>query len=120
MGSAAVHEEARVDLRDPVDDGLDPADELGTEHQGVGLGQLEAVLDLLRGVAVVHGHRDRPGLEDAEVDGQPLEAVHEQDGDLVALAEPSLEQQVGEAVGRLVELPPGHLPPGMTRWDWSP
>ena len=94
------------------DDGLHPADELGTEDQGVGLGQLEAVLDLVGRVAVVHGNGDGARLEDAEVDGQPLDAVHQQDGDLVALADAAREEQVGEPVGRLVELPPGDLPAG--------
>ena len=110
--AGAVDEEARPHPRDPVDDGLDTSDELGTEDQGVGLGELEAVLDLVGGVAVVHGDSDGPRLEDAEVDGQPLDAVHQQDGDLVALADAAREEQVGEPVGRLVELPPGDLPPG--------
>ena len=70
----------------------------------------EAVLDLVGGVAVVHGNGHRAGLENPEVDGQPFQAVHEQDGDLGALADASGKKEVGEAVGRSVELPPGHLP----------
>ena len=107
-----AHEEARVELGHPVYHRLDPAYELGSEDQRSRLGEFEAVLDLVGGVAVVHGHRHRAGLEDAEVDGQPLKAVHEQDGHLVAPADAPAEEQIGEAIGSLVELPPGDLPAG--------
>ncbi len=95
-----------------VHDRLHPAHELRSEDQGPRVGQLEAVLDLLRRVAEVQRDGDGPGLEDAEVDGQPLQAVHQEDGHLVALADAAAEQQVGEPVGGLVELAPRHLPAG--------
>ena len=66
-------------------------------------------MDLGAGVAEVERHGNGARLEDTEVDGQPLEAVVEQDGDLVALADAAREQQVGEAIGLLVEHAPGDL-----------
>ena len=88
---------------------LDAADELGPEDEDVDVGLVHAVLDLVRGVAEVERHHGGAGLEGAEVDGQPLDAVVEQDGDLVVLADPAREQQVGKAVGLLVKDGPGHL-----------
>ena len=92
--AVGAHEEARIEAGHPVDDGLHPAHELRPEDQRPRLRELEAVLDLLRGVAIVQRHRDRAGLEDAEVDREPLQAVHEQDRYLVALADAPAQQQV--------------------------
>ena len=64
-----AHEEARVELGHLVDDRFHPAHELRPEHQRAGLGQLEAVFDLLARIAVVHGNGHGAGFEDAEVDG---------------------------------------------------
>ena len=41
---------------------LHPADELRAEEEHIHVGQLDAVLDLLGGVAEVQGHGDGPGL----------------------------------------------------------
>ena len=109
VGAHAAHEEEQAVARDGTETILHAAHELGPEDQGVCLGLGEAVLDLGAGVAEVERHRHGAGLEDAEVDGQPFEAVVEQDGDLVALADAAREQQVGEAVGLLVEDAPGDL-----------
>ncbi len=108
-GTFGAHIEEVLDARQPVVDLLDSADELGTEYEKVGIGFFNAVFDLLSGVAEVERNRDRACLEDAEIDRQPLEAVHQQDGDLVALADASCEQQVGEAVRLDVKLTPGEL-----------
>ena len=72
---------------------------------------VHAVLDLGRGVPEVERHDRGAAFEDAEIDGQPLETVHEQDGDLVALLDATRDQQVGKAVALLVEDAPGNLAP---------
>ncbi len=112
-GAVGSYEEAGVESGHPIDDGLHSAHELGPKDQRTGLGELETVLDLLRGVAIVHRYRHRPGLEDAEVDREPLQAVHEEDRHLVASADAPAQEQVGEAVGALFKEPPGDLAPGV-------
>ena len=107
--SLLAHEEEIGDTRQLGEDGVHPLGELRTEDQHTGVGQIQAVLDLVGGVAVVHGNHDGAGLEDAEVDGEPLQAVHEEDGYLIALFDAAGEEEVGEAVGADVEIPPGHL-----------
>ena len=96
-------------MADVIDDFLDATGELRAEHEDVDIGLLDAVGDFLGGVAEVERYGRRAALEDAEVNGQPLEAVHEQDRDLVALLHATREQQVGEAIGLLVEDAPGYL-----------
>ena len=91
-------------------DVLDPAHELRAEHDIVRVRLVDAVFDLLGGIAVVQRHHDGAGLQHAEVDGQPLDAVHHQHGGLVAFFDAAAQQQVRDAVGVLVELAPGHLP----------
>ncbi|OPZ77997.1 MAG: hypothetical protein BWY79_00948 [Actinobacteria bacterium ADurb.Bin444] len=90
------HVDAHVDEQlhpgDLSEDAGYAVDELGTEHDGVGVGQVQAVGDLLGGVAVVHGHRQGASLEDTEIYRQPLETVGEQYGHLLALAEPPSEE----------------------------
>ena len=112
VGGALVllaHEEEIGDARQLGKDGIHTLHELGAEDQHPRVGQIEAVLDLVGGVAVVHGHHDGTCLQHAEVDGKPLQAVHEQDSHLVPPLDTAGEQEVGEAVGADVEIPPGHL-----------
>ena len=104
-----THEEEIGDARQLWKHRVHALGELGTEHQHPRIGQIQTVLDLVGGVAVVHGHHDSPRLQHAEVDGEPLQAVHEQDGHLVTPLDPAGEQEVGETVGADVEIPPGHL-----------
>ena len=101
--------EPRPDLRDAVDDLLDASGELGAEHQRARVRKLEAVLYLVRRVAEVERHGHAARLQDAEVDRQPLEAVHEEDGDLVAALVSAREEEVREPVGLLVEVAPSHV-----------
>ena len=83
--------------------------ELRAEHEHVDIGLIHAVGDLVGGIAEVQRNHHGAALQHAEVDGQPLQAVHEQDGHLVARAHPARYEQVGEAVGLLVEDPPADL-----------
>ena len=110
-GAVLADVEAQADLRDAVRDVLHAAGEFGAEHQRRGVGEVEAVADFLGGVAVVEGDGHRAGAQHAEVDGQPLQAVHQQDRHLVAALDPAGQQEVREAVRLLVELRPGDLAP---------
>ncbi len=96
-------------VRDVIDDLLDTADELRSEDQHGAVRLLEAVLDLVRVVPVVEGHRDGAGLEDTEIHGQPFDGVHQEDGHLLPFPDAPGEEEVGEHVGALVEGLPGHL-----------
>ncbi len=106
QGSVIQEETPAADI---VRDLFDTADEFGTEDQDIGLSQLHAVLDLIRAVAEVQGHRDGAGLEDAEIDRQPVQAVHKKDRHLVALDDAAGNEHVGDAVGLFVEDRPGDL-----------
>ena len=103
--AAVADEEAQLDARYLVADVFDAADELGAED----VGELEAVFNLFRGVAEVERHGERARLEYSEVERQPFEAVHHEDGDLVALLDSAREQQVRAAVGLFVEDAPRYL-----------
>ena len=107
--AVAADVEEGLHLRELVGDLLDAPDELGAEDEEGGVREVDAVPDLVGGVAEVERDRERARAEDAEVDREPLEAVHEEDRDLVALLHAAREQEVGEAVGLLLELRPGDL-----------
>ena len=91
-------------------DGLQPVDELRAEHQGLHIGQIQTVANLVGGIAEVHGDGQTARLQDAEIHRQPLQAVHQQDAHFGAPLQSPAEQQVGKAVGLLVKLAPGDLP----------
>lgn len=108
-GAVVTHVEEQAALLDLGHDLFDAAGELGAKDQDVGVGLLDAVADLIGGVAEVERHHRGAALEHAKVDGEPLDAVVEQDCDLVVLADAAREQQVCKAVGLLVKDLPGHL-----------
>ena len=91
--------------------GIETADEFRPEDQDLHVGQIQTVRDLVRSVAEVERHRDAPGLEDAEINGQPLQTVHQQNADLRAAFHAAAEQEVCEPVGPAVKITPGELPP---------
>ena len=99
----AVLGNARLDL-------LDAAGELRAEDKDVDVGQIDAVLNLLGGIAEVERDHRCAALKHAEENGQVLEAVHEKDCDLVALLYATAQKQVGKAIRLLVEDAPGNLP----------
>ena len=104
-----AYEEEISDTRQLGEDGIHTAGELGPEDEHPRVSQIEAVFDLIGGVAVVHGNHDRACLEHAKIDGKPLQAVHKQDGHLIPSLDTAGEQEVGEAVSADIEIPPGHL-----------
>ena len=109
-GAVLAHIDHQAVLHDMLGNGLQTADELRAEHQHVHLRQVAAVLDLIGGVAEVQRHGQGAGLQDAEVDGQPFQAVHQQDGHLVALPDSAADEHVGKPVGLFVKHAPGDLP----------
>ena len=109
-GAIVAHVEQQLHAGHLVDALLHAADELRAEEQGVHVRQVRAILDLVGGVAVIHRHHQRAGLEDAKVQRQPLQTVHQQDGYLVALFDAAAHQQVGAAVGLFLKDAPGDLP----------
>ena len=108
-GALLAHVEEGLDPGQLVADVLDPARELRSEKQVIHVGQLQAVLDLLSRVAEIQGHGHGAGFQDPEVDGKPLQTVHEQDGHLVPLVHVAGQQKIGQPVGLAVELRPGHF-----------
>jgi hypothetical protein len=65
---------------------------------------LEHVPELVGDVAVVHVDDRRPRLVDAELDLDPLGPVPREDRDVVAGADPGIEEVMGDAVRARVEL----------------
>ena len=59
-GTVLPHEEQQHLLCDLGHNGLHPGGELGAEKEHVGVGQLQAVVNLVGGVAEVQGDRHRP------------------------------------------------------------
>ena len=93
-----------------VRDFLNPADEFRPENQHVAFGKLQAVFNFTRGIAEVHRHHHGAGFQNAEIDRQPVEAVHHQNRYLAALADIVAAQHIGNPVGFLVKNRPGHFP----------
>ena len=87
-----------------------PLGKLRAEHQHLHIRQVQAVANLLAGIAKVHGHCHAAGLEDAEIYRQILQAVHHQNCHLGAPLQPPAQQQIGKAVGLAVKVRPAHLP----------
>ena len=109
-GAILADVEAHADTGDLILNGIHTADEFGAEDQHLHIRQLQAILDLVGGVTEIHGHGDAAGLEDAEIDGQPLQAVHQQDGDLGALLQTAAQQKVCKPVCPAVKILPAQLP----------
>ena len=108
-GAVVAHEEEQAARLDAVHDLLHAPDELRAKDEDVHVCLVQAVLDLVRGVAEVQRHHRGARFEHAKVERQPLDAVVEQDGHLVVLAHAAGQQQVGKAVGLLVKDRPRHL-----------
>src|SRR5690606_17011238 len=83
--------------------------ELRTENQSYGIGQIKAVSYLFSRIAEIERYCDGPCLEDAKVNGQPLQAVHQKYRDFLTLFYPALDQQICHAVGFFVKYSPRHV-----------
>ena len=109
-GTVVTHVEEQAMMRKRGGDSLDATDELGPEEKNVDIGQIYAVLDFIRGVTVVKRDGHGAGFKDAEINGQPFQAVHKKDTNLLALLDVTAKKQVCHAVRLLVECSPGNLP----------
>ena len=86
-----------------VGNGLHTDDEFGTEEQNIHIGKAHAIADFLGGIAEVQRHSDGAALQNAEINGQPLQTVHQQDADLLTTADAAAQQQIGNTVGLFVK-----------------
>ena len=77
---------------------LNSADEFGAENDIFGVGFIKAIGYFIGGVAEIQRHGDRARAQDAEIDGQPLKAIHQQYCYLIAFLYSSREEKVCKAV----------------------
>ena len=73
--TSVSHIDQQASPADPLFDKLDTPDKFRTEEQYMNLCQLHAVGDLVSVKAEIERHRNGSGLQDSEVDGQPLQTV---------------------------------------------
>ena len=85
------------------------SDEFRSEDQDIRLGEIDAVFDFIRGIAEIERDSDCAGFENAEINGQPVHAVHQKDRDLVALDDAARDQEIGDAVCFFIKNAPGDL-----------
>lgn len=97
-------------LRQVRPDAVEQLGEARMEHDGLGVGVVEQVGDLVRAVAVVGVHRRHRHLERRGHRLEVLDAVVQVAGHLGALADAGRDEVGGERVRSLVELAPGDHP----------
>ena len=105
--AAVVHVDQVLEQRQRVADGPDAGRELAVEDDGLEVGVVEQVAQLLLDVAEVHVHRDGAHLVGRQRRLDPLDAVGAVDADVVAGLDALGDQVVGELVGPRLELPVG-------------
>ena len=108
-GASGADIQKKPSAGNTVRDLLNTADKFGSEDEDVCFRELDAVFDLVRAVAEVQRYRDRAGLEDSEVDRKPVQAVHEKNGNLIALDDAAGNEHVGHAVCLLIKNSPCDL-----------
>ena len=94
---------------DVVRDLFYTADEFGSEDQDIRLGEIDTIFDFIRGVAEIQRDSDGAGLENTKINRKPVEAVHQQDRDFVALDDTAGNQKIGDAVCLFIKNTPGDL-----------
>ena len=104
-----AHEKHTFNLFELAEDGFHAPDELFAEHQHADVRKVKAIFYLFRRIAVVERHRKPARFQDAEINGQPFEAVHKQNADLLSPAQSARKQQIGKPVRQIVELFPSHF-----------
>ena len=82
--AAVVHVDQVVEQRERVAHGPDAGRELAVVDDGLEVGVVEEVAQLVLDVAEVHVHRDGPDLVGGEHRLDPLDAVRAVDADVVA------------------------------------
>ena len=81
------------------------------ENQNLHVRQLQTVGNFIGRIPEVERNGDAPGLENAEINRQPFQTVHQQNADLRAAPDIPTQKKVGEPVCPAVKIPPGQLPP---------
>ena len=92
-----------------IADLLHTADKLGTEHEHRAIRLAKTVFDLLGGIAIIQRDDDGARAQNTKIDGKPLNRIHQQNGNLVALFASARQQEIGKAVGLAVEIHPSDL-----------
>ena len=92
-----------------VDDILNASDKLGTIEKDIRIRFIDAVFDLIGSVAEIQGDSNSSRLQDAEIDRQSLQAVHQKDRDFLAFLNATGHQEIGNTVRLLVKDRPGDL-----------
>ena len=103
---AVVDPQPALDPGHAVEDALDPFGEGAVEDHGHRVGVVPQVAQLVVAVAVVGVDRDQADFHRGEGALQVLGAVVEVEGHLVLLGHAEVEQELGHAVGPVVELLP--------------
>ena len=88
---------------------LQSADKMIAKHNCVDLCQLRTILDFIGIITEIERHRQRTGLENAKINRQPFQTVHQQNGNFIALFDAAAQQQIGKAVCLLVKHMPRNL-----------
>ena len=116
VGVAGIEHDDVLEVGQVVLDLADLAELLGVldEHR-LGLGVLDHVVALGRGVGLVDRDRDGAGGEDRHVGEGPLGPGVADDRDLLAVLDPQVDQAAGDLADRLAELGVGGLDPLVAR-----
>ena len=96
---------------DPVQNCLDPSGEFRSEDKSVNIGQRQTMQDLVRIITVIQRYGQSAGFQNAKIDGQPFQTIHQKNGDFIPFFDAAGQQQIGEAICFDVEFAPGHLLP---------
>ena len=72
--------------------------------------KVDAVFDFFRRIAEIERNGESAGLQDAKVDRQPFQAVHEQDSYFIPFFDPLSEKKVGKTICFFIEYIPCDLP----------
>ena len=108
-GAVVANVEHGSDIRDLASNGIHTADKFGAEDQHFHVRQFQTIFNFVAGIAEVHGHGDAACLQNTKVNGQPLDAVHQQHSHLGTLLQATAQQQVGKAVRTAVKILPADL-----------
>ena len=96
-------------FHNPVSDFLNTSDKFRSEQQNNWIRTDSDSIQSHRRRNEVHRNGERAGFEDTEIDRQPFDAVHQQDCDLITLADAAGEQHIGKTVCLFIEDVPGNF-----------
>ena len=97
-------------LADRFCNGFNSSDKFRTKHQYIGFCKVQTIFDFFRTVPEIHGHCQSTGFQRAEINGQPLQTVHQQNCHLVALFHAAAHEQLCKTVCLFVKDMPCDFP----------